>query len=174
MSFLLSSQNVFDYLDRYGICSQIAEDSSRIEHKIGRNFNLLLSLPDSRTLLVKQECYAPDGKTAGGFLNEWQIQKFLQEFPSLSHLRLFTPEMLHFNPEHSIIVFNYLKDYRDLMDFYLKENVFPTTIASTIGAILAKFHRATFNRQSYRDFFSQGRESVPVNGGIPHIIRRYL
>ncbi|HEY9833431.1 MAG TPA: phosphotransferase [Stenomitos sp.] len=145
----------------------------QVEHKIGRNFNLLVSLPDNRTLLVKQECYAPGGKTSGGFLNEWQIQKFLQEFPALSHLRLFTPEVLDFNPEHSIIVFNYLKDYRDLMDFYIKENVFPTTIASTIGAILAEFHRATFNRQDYGDFFSQERESVPVNGGIPHIIRKF-
>lgn len=173
MSFLLSSQNVFEYLEQYRICPRTEEDSSRIEHKIGRNFNLLLSLPNRRTLLVKQECYAPSGKTAGGFLNEWQSQKFLQHFSDLTHLRLFTPEVIHFNAEHSIIVFNYLRDYRDLIDFYTKENVFPTTIASTLGAILAEFHRATFNRQEYRDFFSQERESVPVNGGIPHIIRKF-
>ena len=47
-----------------------------------------------------------------------------------------------------------------------------SVLASTIGAILATFHRATLNRQDYREFFSQEREGVPVNGGIPHIIRK--
>jgi hypothetical protein len=28
---------------------------------------------------VKQERYASDGKTAGGFLNKWRIQEFLQQ-----------------------------------------------------------------------------------------------
>jgi thiamine kinase-like enzyme len=162
MSFLLSSQNVFDYLTEQGISSKKEQELSNIEPKFAKNFNLLLSLPEGRKLLVKQERHNPAGKTAGEFLNEWRIQEFLQQFPELSHLRPLMPEVLHFDAAHSLIVFNYLNDYRDLADFYAKENVFPTGIASALGAILATFHRTTLNRQDYRDFFTQEDEGVAV------------
>jgi hypothetical protein len=173
MSFLLSSQNVFDYLEQHNIYTRVGEYSGHIEHKVALNFNLLLSLPDERTIIIKQECYGSDGKTTGGFLNEWRIQEILQQFPSLNHLHPFVPEVIHFNEEHSIIIFNYLKDHCDLIDFYTKNNVFPPAIASAIGSTIAAFHRATLNHQEYRDFFSQGREDAPVNGGIPYIIRKF-
>jgi thiamine kinase-like enzyme len=162
MSFLLSYQNVFDYLTEQGICSQKEQELSKIEQKIAKNFNLLLSLPEGRKLLVKQERHNPAGKTAGEFLNEWRIQEFLKQFPELSHLQPIMPEVLHFDPAHSLIVFNYLNDYRDLADFYAKENVFPTAIASALGAILATIHRTTLNRQDYGDFFTQEDEGVAV------------
>jgi hypothetical protein len=41
--------------------------------------------------------------------------------------------VLHFNAEHSIIIFSYLDDYRDLADFYSKEKVFPTQIVEAIA-----------------------------------------
>ena len=162
MPFLLSSQNVFEYLSRQTLCTQLEQNQSQIEPKVAKNFNLLLSLPEGRKLLVKQERHNQQGKTAGEFLNEWRIQEFLQQFPVLSHLRPLIPEVLHFDAEHSIIVFNYLTDYRDLADFYTKENIFPTAIASAIGAVLAAIHRATLNRQEYRDFF-ENREDPSTN-----------
>jgi hypothetical protein len=163
MSFWLSSQNVFEYLNRLGILTQEEQDTSQIEHKVAKNFNLLLSLPDSRKLLVKQERYTPEGKTTGELLQEWRIQEFVQQFPALSHFRLLIPEVLHFDAEYSIIVSNYLNDYKDLADFYRTENVFPAVIASAIGATLATIHRATLNCQEYRDFFLQEGESVPAH-----------
>jgi hypothetical protein len=171
MVFWLSSQNVFEYLNRHGIYAPQEQDLNQIEHKAAKNFNLILSLLDGRKLLVKQERYTPEGKTSGEFLNEWRIQEFLQHFPEVAHLRLWLPEVVYFDAEDSIIVFNYLNDYRDLGNFYA-ENVFPTAIASAVGTTLAAFHRATLNRQEYRDFFCQGHESEPINGGIPHLIRR--
>lgn len=181
MPFLLSSQNVLEYLERQGIHAQSADQSGEyskqfeheIKHKIARNFNLILSLSDDRTLIVKQECYEPGGKTTGGFFNEWQIQQLLQQFPALNYLRSFIPEVMHFNEEHSIIIFNYLEDHCDLIDFYTRSNIFPPAIASAIGTTIAAFHRATLNHQDYRDFLSQGREEAPVNGGIPQIIRKF-
>ncbi|NEQ28292.1 MAG: phosphotransferase, partial [Microcoleus sp. SIO2G3] len=53
-----------------------------------------------------------------------------------------------------IIVFDYLVDYRDLMDFYAKENIFPTAIAQEVGKILGIIHSRTFNRQEYQEFFT--------------------
>jgi hypothetical protein len=163
MTFLLSSQNVFKYLMRQSICTQEDQSLSQIEQKPAKNFNLLLSLPEGRKLLIKQEPHAREGKTAGEFLREWRIQEFVQRFPELNYIRPWLPEMLYFDESHSIIVFNYLNDYRDLADFYTKENVFPTAISASIGTILATIHRVTLDRQDYQDFFSQNSEDVSNN-----------
>lgn len=163
MTFVLSYKNVFEYLIEQGLCSQEEQDQSKIELKLAKNFNLLLSLPKGCKFLVKQERYNQNGKTAGEFLREWRVHEFLQRFPELNHISSWLPEALHFDAEHSIIVFNYLDDHRDLMDFYAKENSFPTAIATTIGAILATIHRLTLDRQDYRDFFSQNPEDVAIN-----------
>ncbi|NEQ19924.1 MAG: aminoglycoside phosphotransferase family protein [Microcoleus sp. SIO2G3] len=122
-------------------------------------------MPDSRKLLIKQERHNQEGKTAGEFLSEWRIQEFLQTFPELSYFRAWMPVALHFEAEHSIIVFSYLDDYRDLADFYGKENVFPTQIGEAIATVLATIHRATFNRQDYQEFFS----AKPNNLSPAHI-----
>lgn len=162
MAFLLSDQNVFEYLVRHSLCSQKEKDLSQVELKAAKNFNLLLSLSNGRQLLVKQELHNLQRKTTGEFVYEWQIQEFLEYFPELSHIQPWFPEVLHFNADDSIIVFNYLNDYRDLADFYAKENVFPTAIATTIGTILATIHRATLDRQDYRDFFNQNFDQTSL------------
>ena len=170
MTFLLSTQNVFDYLVRQNLCTQKQQYLSQIELKVAKNFNLLLSLQDGRKLLVKQERHDREGKTVGEFLSEWRIHEFLQQTPELNHIRSMVSEALHFDAEHSVILFNYLNDYCDLADFYTKENVFPTAVATSIGATLATIHRATFNRQEYQDFFSNNPEGVPIDQ-TPKFIR---
>lgn len=163
MTILLNSQNVFKYLVGQKICTREEPELGKIELKLAKNFNLLLNLQDGRKLLVKQERHDRQGKTAGEFLKEWRIQELLQRFPELIYVRPLFPEVLHFNANDSVIVFNYLNDYCDLADFYTKENVFPTAIATSIGITLATIHRATFNRQEYQDFFSQNSEAVPID-----------
>lgn len=170
MTFSLSSQNVFEYLVRQKLCVQEEKSLSQVELIVAKNFNLLLSLQDGCKLLVKQERHDREGITAGEFLNEWRIQEFLQQSPELSHLRPRLSEVLYFDTDHSIIVFNYLNDYCDLAKFYIKENVLPTAIATSIGATLATIHCATFNRQDYQDFFSQNSEDVPIDQ-IPGLAR---
>lgn len=153
MTFLLSSQNVFNYLLEQGIRSQDAEDQSQVEPKAAKNFNLLLSWPDGHKILVKQERHNQEGKTLGEFYNEWRVQNFINCFPEISHIRPLLSEVLHFNPDTSIIVFKYLTSYRDLADFYAKENFFPVAIATEVGTSLAKIHHATLNHQEYQEFF---------------------
>jgi len=154
MTFVLSYQNIFNYLVEHRLCTQLEEALYEVEPLRAKNFNLLLTLPDSRKLLIKQERHNQEGKTAGEFLSEWRIQEFLQTFPELSYLRAWMPVVLHFEAENSIIVFSYLDEYRDLADFYGKENVFPTQVAADLATILATIHQATFNRQDYQEFFS--------------------
>lgn len=154
MTFILSQQNIFNYLVKHGLCVQTEESLHQVESIAAKNFNLLLTLPDNRKLLIKQERFDQAGKLAGEFLSEWRIQEFLQTFPELSDMRPWMPEVLHFEAEHSIIVFRYLDDYRDLANFYWRESVFPTQIASDLTTTLATIHRMTFNRRDYQEFFS--------------------
>ncbi|MBC6418862.1 MAG: aminoglycoside phosphotransferase family protein [Prochloron sp. SP5CPC1] len=153
MTLLLNSEKVFPYLADHGLCDSSQQPLSKVEPIPGKNFNLLVTFPGDRKLLVKQERRNREGKTAGEFEQEWRIPQFLAKFPPLDSLRPFLPEVLHFDPDHGIIVFNYLQDYRDLADFYLKENTFPTTIASEMGTILATIHSTTFDQEDYGQFF---------------------
>jgi thiamine kinase-like enzyme len=171
MTFILNSQNVFNYLLEKGLCNQSEQPPAKIEQLTAKNFNLLLTLPGDRKLLVKQERHNPEGKAAGEFLIEWRIQEFLQQFPNLSNYRSFLPEVLHFDVENSIIVFKYLDDYRDLMDFYTKENSFNTEIATAIGNILGTIHRDTFKRQEYQEFFTKNSDNL-MGDQVLHLVRR--
>lgn len=164
---VLSSQNVFDYLIEQNLCTSEQQNETEVEGKYAKNFNLLVSLTDGRKLLVKQERLDREGKTAGEFLREWRIQEFLQQFPELNQMRFWLSEAIYFNPEDSIIVFNYLENYRDLTNFYLKENIFDPAIATDVGQILAKIHRLTFERQDYQEFFSSKQESQAKQRDFP-------
>ncbi len=169
MTLFLNSKNVFNYLLAEKICTQEEQHLSKVELKDAKNFNLLLTLQDGRKLLVKQERYNQEGKTAGEFLGEWQIQEFIVKTPQLSHIRPFISEMLHFDVNHSIIIFNYLNDYGDVADFYIKKNAYPTTIAASIGKTLATIHRDTLDCQKFQDFLFQNLEDVAI-GKAPSFI----
>jgi hypothetical protein len=163
MKFLLSSQNVFDYLLKHNICIDQEQDFSQIKPKIAKNFNLLLDLRDGRKLLVKQERHNQEGKMAGEFLNEWRIHQFFQKYTDISHIHPMLPEVIHFDANNLIIVFNYLNDYCDLADFYTNENIFPTAIATSIGASLATIHQSTFQRHDYQEFFDDAPIEQALN-----------
>jgi hypothetical protein len=158
MAFLLSTQNVLEYLVQQEICEP-EQTTESIEPKQAKNFNLLLKLTNGQQFLVKQERRDREGRTAGEFLKEWQFHQSLQKFSKFGLVRPHLSEVLHFNSEDSIIVFNYLADYRDLADFYVKEKVFPTQIAAAIGTSLATIHRTTFQHQGYQDFFTFSGEA---------------
>ncbi|KZL49975.1 aminoglycoside phosphotransferase [Nodularia spumigena CENA596] len=160
MPFLLSYQNVFDYLIPLGLCTEEERSLSNIELKPAKNFNLLLTLSEDKKLLVKQERHNREGKTAGEFVQEWRIHGFLQQNPELSYVRPLLSEAVHFDAENSIIIFNYLNNYRDVADFYAKENIFPTQVATKIGTILALIHRVSVQRPEYREFFENSQDGV--------------
>jgi Phosphotransferase enzyme family len=155
MTFLLSSKNVFDYLREKEIYTDVDLDQPNIEPKSAKNFNLLLSFPDRHKLLIKQERINSTGKTAGEFLREWRFHQLLEQFSELQPLQSHVSEVLHFNEHDSVIAFNYLDDYCDLADFYIKGKAFPTEIAAASGATLASIHQATFNCQKYQDFMAE-------------------
>lgn len=170
MAFLLNSHNVYNYLTEHGLCNQSESSGSKAELVTGKNFNLLVTFANNRKLLIKQERHNREGKAASEFLGEWRVQEFLQRFSSLDALRPWMPKILHFDAENCIIIFRYLDEYWDLLDFYTKENSFPVEITSAIGTILATLHRDTYNRQDYLDFFSQNSNHLTAKQ-IPKWIR---
>jgi thiamine kinase-like enzyme len=170
MAFSLTSHNIFDYLIKYELCTKEEQAHSQIEPKYAKNFNLLLTLPKERKLLVKQEPLNAEGKANGEFLREWQIQEFVQNFHEIEQIREWISEGLHFNPDDSIIIFNYLDNYVDVMAFYAKENIFPVEVASAIGRILASIHSLTFNNRNYQDFFEQA-QGVENSKNLPHLVK---
>ncbi len=170
MTFILSSQNVFEHLIEQGLCEPKEQQLSQIKAKSAKNFNLLVSLPNDRHLLVKQEPHDLEGETHGEFLSEWGIHELVQKFPELNHIQPLISEAIHFDPPRSIIVFNYLNDYVDLRDFYDQEEVFTPGIAAAIGASLAAVHRATLDSQKYKDFLSQTCEDIEIDK-VPNFVR---
>lgn len=151
MRFILSPQNVFDYLIEKGICIPEQQGMSNIEIKSAKNFNLLLTLPKGKKLLIKQERQKNKEKTAGEFYREWQIHSLLRKMPEFSDLLSSLSEPIYFDVENAIIVFNYLDQYQDLAYFYTQENIFPLEIAATIGGTLGSIHQLTINRSEYRE-----------------------
>jgi 5-methylthioribose kinase len=159
MFFLLSSQNVFDYLHESNLCDLSDRDSEKVQIKVAKNFNLLVILENGHKLLVKQERPTKEGKTAGEFLHEWRVQELLHQFPELDSIAYLFPEVLDFDRDNSIITFNYLDEYCDLAEFYTKEQIYSVEITREIGKSLGQIHRSTFNKLEYRDFLNSGDRS---------------
>ena len=170
MTFWLSSKNVLEYLIAKGLSNWSEEASVQIEAKTAKNFNLLLSFPDHRQLLVKQEPYRQNKPITGAFLREWRIQSFLKRFPELSYLRSWLPEVLCFDPDNTIMVVKYLSDYQDLSSFYDREKVFPTAIPKAIGTILGKIHCQTLARPDYQEFLGFNSKSKVAGSVCSHRI----
>ena len=169
MPFLISFANVFNYLVENKICQPQEESLSKIELKSAKNFNLLITLSDGRQLLVKQERYDRNGKTLGEFIDEWRIHDFWQKFPEINHLRSSLSEVIHFDLENSIIVFNYLNQYQDLAEFYAKDQEFPEEIAQVVGTTIAAIHRMTIDNNNYQKFFENSLKSQNINKGLDRI-----
>lgn len=160
---LLTSANVASYLSEINLCQSSETDKLQIKPVVAKNFNLLVTFPDGHQLLVKQERHNKEGKTANEFQHEWKIQEFSQKFSLAENFLSLIPNVLHFDRDNSIIVFRYLNDYRDLADFYIKEDSFPTAIASSLGKAISIIHRATFNHQNHQEFFSSDTTSSSTN-----------
>ena len=169
MAFLISSTNVFNYLVENKICQSQEQSLSKIELKSAKNFNLLISLPDDRQLLVKQERHDQNGKTLGEFIDEWRIHDFCQKFPEINYLRASLSEAIHFDSENSIIVFNYLNEYQDLAESYAQEQEFPPEISQVVGTTVAAIHRLTIDNKNYQKFFENSLKSPNITKGLDRI-----
>ena len=157
MVLSLSSHNVIQYLQEAGLCSSEDDpsDKSELPGSSKNNFDLLVTLADNRKLLIKQERNVNNKDAAPHELfQEWLFHQLLQQFPVLGNISAIAPLVVHFDEENSILVRNYLSEYRELATFYHNNDIFPQEIASAIGTTLAGLHRTTYNRREYKDFMA--------------------
>ncbi|OCQ90716.1 hypothetical protein BCD67_03075 [Oscillatoriales cyanobacterium USR001] len=153
MNINLSIQNVGDYLVTQNLCQPEEVNLLQVKNLSAKNFNLLVTFPDNRKLLVKQRRYNPDRKIETEFAQEAKIQAFLRQFPPIEQIAHFFPQLLHFDPANSVIIFNYLDDYQDLSDFYSQNQEFEPKISQQVGQILGKIHSLTFQKNLYQEYF---------------------
>jgi Phosphotransferase enzyme family len=153
MKTILDTSNVFEYLSEIKYCNLADKDTSNILVINAKNFNLAIEFSDGRHLLVKQErCQDPEN-AGGEFWTAWQMHQLVEHFPDFGEkIRGFLPNLLHFDPDNSILVVEYVSDYCDLHGYYDRENQFPVSIASSIGRLLGTIHRETFERAEYQQF----------------------
>jgi Phosphotransferase enzyme family len=153
MAIILDIDNVFDYLAKLDFWKTTDRQRSQIMAIPAKNFNLAVAMSDGKTLLVKQELHNDRGQTNGEFLAAWQMQQLVRSFPTLSNLLGdFLPELLHFDPDNSILIVNYLSDYIDLYKYYIQGQQFPVEITRSIGQLLATIHSQTFQQSQYQRF----------------------
>ena len=137
---LLTSANVPEYLSENSLCQASDINQLFIKAVPAKNFNLLITFTDNRQILVKQERHDKQGNTANEFQREYRIQDFVKQFNLGANFSSLLPEVIHFDRDNSIIVFNYLNEYRDLSEFYQQEKNFSPEIADHLGKIVATIH----------------------------------
>lgn len=163
MVFLLSSQNVIQYLLNIGVCNSADAASASLEwQKNGTNLHFMVSFPGNRKLLVKQEHPSYTHNSRDEFYKEKQFYKLLQLFP-LSSISALATVAIHIDDDNSIIVYKYLINYVDLTSFYHQYQCFGSahapevaiSIATVLGEALATLHQTTFNHPEYNDVLTE-------------------
>jgi hypothetical protein len=151
----LGSTNVFFYLAERGICSP-HDLLVHIERLSGKNMNLLVHLsgPESSggimdRYLVKQGPVGRSGIPKDGFEEEWRYAQLLRCHSELSELQGLASQPIAYDKKNEIVVYRYFQGYQDLGDFYVESKLFPPCVAAAMGASLALFHGATFQRNDY-------------------------
>ena len=152
-----------------GLCTPKDCDLEKVESKISKNFNLLVTLKNGLQLLVKQKS-CPGEEISDEFLYEWQLYKFVQSANALQPL---TVETVLFDADNSILISKYLSDYNDLNDFYAKENSFPESIAALMGTSLATIHHSTLENPECKALFAKNHSLADLAGKMdPHKLMR--
>jgi thiamine kinase-like enzyme len=158
MVFSLSSHNVIQYLLDTGLCS--LEDGAYVDSQLRQSRNnrcFIVTLPGKKLLVKQQRCLS-DGVPQELF-NEMLLHQLLEQFPVSRNITALASSVLHFDSDNSILVRNYLDDYKELDSFYWDSGIYPETIAATVGSSLAALHRSTYNRREYRNFMATAPDS---------------
>jgi Phosphotransferase enzyme family len=160
MNIILDSSDIYEYLEKIGYPNL----NDKISIINAKNLNIVVKTNDERYLLVKQEIH-DCGDSEGEFWAAWRIAKMVEHFPQLgTKISAYLPKILHFDPDNSILVVEYLHDYQDLYQHYIQERQFPLAIPSAIGHLLATIHSQTFDRLDYQQFLDPDRHRLEWRG----------
>jgi thiamine kinase-like enzyme len=163
MAFLLSTENVVNYLQEQKLCHPDEQLSKSIAAKEYKNFNLVVNFEGERNFLVKQERYDSQDKTNGDLYNEWLLDRFFNHFTELKNLRSLATKMLYFDAERSILVVDYLPNHHNLSWIYSQQQNFPPQLAACLGRALAEIHRLTWQKEEYKTYLQQHSKGSSID-----------
>ncbi|AFZ36754.1 aminoglycoside phosphotransferase [Stanieria cyanosphaera PCC 7437] len=163
MAFLLSTENVVNYLQDQQLCHPNEQLLKPIAAKEYKNFNLVVSFNNNRHFLIKQERFDSQEKTNGDLHNEWLINQFFNQFDQLSSLRSLASEVISFDSSSSILVLSYLPDHLTLSEIYTARQDFPSQLAASVGYALAQVHRLTWQQEEYQNYLKHNSQDNSVD-----------
>lgn len=155
MGWILSTNNVIDFLKKSKICSSDFQPVVPIICKESKNFNLVVQGNDNNSFLVKQNRVDSEGRTSGNLITEWSVQNLIDRFSELASIQPLISEILKFDRQNSAIVAVFYEDYISLDDFYESRNTYDSRIANMLGVNLATIHQTTYQQQQQREFLSR-------------------
>lgn len=168
MQFILSSENVVDFLKQHQICAPDFQPAVPITCEEGTNFNLVVKSKAERDLLVKQNRLDSQGKGYTRLPAEWIVQSLVNTF-SLEIQPLIS-EVLWLDSANHILVAVFYDRHLSLDRYYAQNEAFPSQIAGILGSNLARIHRATYQQEQQREFI--GRYLHLEADRLPGFVRR--
>lgn len=155
MGFILSVDNVVDFLKQKNVCAADFQPTVPITNRESKNFNLVVQSKDYQSFLVKQNRVDSEGQTSGNLITEWILQELINKFADLAFIQPLISEVVLFDRSKSISVSVFYDQYISLDDYYEIHKSYHHQIAETVGAGLAKIHGATYQQPQYREFLGQ-------------------
>jgi hypothetical protein len=172
MKYVLSVDNVLEYLKQQQICSSDQFLTEPIKSKEDKNnaIHLTVNTSGNNSYIVTQEHFQADADMSWRPKYEYLLYKLIANFSKLEPIQALIPELVKLDSENSIIVMRYLSNQLSLDEFYQRNNNYPTQIATFLGNHIAKFHRLTFNKLEYKEFLVKqtGNEHL---GDKPNLLR---
>lgn len=154
MGFILSAENVVEFLQEKQVCSSQFQ-LKEIVNKESKNFNLVVRGEGFPSYLVKQNRVDSKGRTSGHLITEWLLQELIHRYDYLAPIQPLISEVALFDRPNSVLVSVYYDDYMALDDYYETAASYPPQVASAVGSNLATVHRATYEKQELKDFLGQ-------------------
>ncbi len=155
MGFILSAENVVDFLKQQQICPPDFQPTVPVICKESKNFNLVVPSSDRTSFFVKQNRVDSGGKTSGNLISEWLVQELINNFSDLASIQPLISEVVLFDQSNSVLVSVFYDQYISLDDYYETHRNYHPQIAQTIGINLAQIHRITYQQPQHREFLGQ-------------------
>lgn len=157
MSLSLNSDNIFAYLAERKIVPLASAQDWKIDRSGGKNFNLIVRNLAGDGIFLKQEQFNLDGDTLGELFNESAICHLLEKIAASKGIdNYFCQHIIDRDPERSVIISRFLKDYQNLESIYAgNRHKWSLAIPTAIGKVIATIHKSTWDRMDYRDFLVQ-------------------
>ena len=161
MMIRLDYRTLFQYLINTGIWEKKDLKNIKFDAKCSKPFKWVFDRSDNKKrFVVKQAPQLSSLLNENLVRNEWCIYSYLQSNQNLTYLLSLIPEVLNFDRENLIIVYQTPSNYLTLENHYQNQAMFSNLIAEVLGISLAKMHRYTMVfKEQFRNFIAKSNNN---------------